>query len=117
MKKGLKILFFISAVVFFVLAAGCTSGETAPADIKTSNGSLDSLMQTSLSVLQGDAFSGIDALFSDAKECAVYAGRISEDEDLVAGNNSELLLKMSKILSENKCVLTVTYIGKDGIVK
>lgn len=94
--------------LFLVLSAGCTSN---PKENYSAGGNTlltdysDSIMQTSLAVLQGESYTGIKELFSAAQYCAGYAG------------TSNLQEKMSGIISDNHNVLTVTYIGNDGILK
>jgi hypothetical protein len=62
-------------------------------------------MQTSVSELQGETYTGLNDLFSLARNCAGYA----ETEDLQE--------KISEAASGKDYILTVAYIGNDGIVK
>ncbi|MBN2734536.1 MAG: cache domain-containing protein [Methanomicrobiaceae archaeon] len=124
MKRGLYFLYITVIAVFFVLSSGCTSGENPSFDaISTSDEHVDNLMQSSLLVLQGDTYRGIEDLFLAAKECSglVYTKEASSnttsENQINIGSNSELSLKMSEIISENKHVLSVAYIGNDGLLK
>ncbi|MDD3406917.1 MAG: hypothetical protein PHP13_02415 [Methanomicrobium sp.] len=123
--------FFLSAMsaAFFILitmSAGCASGPYDPLATEKSNDSYDNLMPESVSALQGDTFAGLEGLFKAAEECAAYQGIneyyetgykiFSQNESgIITGTkkSSGLKLKLKEAASENECILTVAYIGKD----
>ena len=97
---------FIAMAV--LLSSGCTTtSEVCPAceAAQTADDSdSDSLMQASLSELQGETYTGLDNLFSLAQDCAGYAG------------TADLQEKISEAASGKDYILTVAYIGNDGVL-
>ncbi|WOF17187.1 hypothetical protein F1737_11105 [Methanoplanus sp. FWC-SCC4] len=118
MRKGLNILFIAVVAALFVFSAGCTSGTKNPAgaQIKFVD-SLDTPMQASLSALQGDVFAEIESLFMNARDCGAYAGENYSNTGTDTDKNTYLKSEMSAKVAGNKNILTVAYIGNDGILK
>ena len=62
-------------------------------------------MQASVSELQGETYRGLDDLFFLARDCAGYA------------ETADLQEKISEAASDKDYILTVAYIGSDGVLK
>jgi hypothetical protein len=62
-------------------------------------------MQASVSELQGETYRGLDDLFFLARDCAGYA------------ETADLQEKISEAASDKDYILTVAYIGNDGVLK
>ena len=98
--------------------------------LKKSGEALDLLMMTKLSELSGDVCYDVEDLFLSAKKCAKIIEEeparimLSEEQDekfsLKTPDTEKLKnLKflMAQILLENDCVLTISYIGNDAVVR
>ncbi|WP_048151788.1 cache domain-containing protein [Methanolacinia paynteri] len=108
MKNACSILSIAVIAMAVLLSSGCTTtSEICPAceAAQTADDSnSDSLMQASLSELQGETYTGLDDLFSRARDCAGSVG------------TADLQEKISEAASGKDYILTVAYIGSDGVL-